>query len=157
MIYCITNFHKFESNNKLVALNILHIPYNIKKIRHAYKPKHNLNRENQLVFLMIDDGEKQHYLAVNKLPALLRGITSNNNADFYCLDFLHLFRAKNKLKNNKNICENHNYCQIEMPKQNNNVLKYNFREKSMKAPFVIYADLEFLLKKMSTRHNDPEK
>ena len=58
MIYCITNFHKFESNNKLVALNILHIPYNIKKIGHAYKPKHNLNRENQLVFLMIDDGEK---------------------------------------------------------------------------------------------------
>ena len=58
MIYCITNFHKFESNNKLVALNILHIPYNIKKIRHAYKPKHNLNRENQLVFLMIDDGGK---------------------------------------------------------------------------------------------------
>ena len=58
MIYCITNFHKFESNNKLVALNILHIPYNIKQIRHAYKPKHNLNRENQLVFLMIDDGEK---------------------------------------------------------------------------------------------------
>ena len=44
-----------------------------------------------------------------------------------------------------------------MPKQNNNVLKYNFREKSMKAPFVIYADLEFLLKKMSTHHNDPEK
>ena len=44
-----------------------------------------------------------------------------------------------------------------MPKQNNNVLKYNFREKSMKAPFVIYADLESLLKKMSTRHNDPEK
>lgn len=106
---------------------------------------------------MIDDGEKQHYPAVNKLPALLRGITSNNNGDFYCLDFRHSFRAKNKLKNNKNICENHNYCQIEMPKENNNVLKYNYREKSMKAPFVIYADLECLFKKMSTCHNDTEK
>ena len=34
-----------------------------------------------------------------------------------------------------------------MPKENNNVLKYNYREKSMKALFVIYADLECLLKK----------
>lgn len=44
-----------------------------------------------------------------------------------------------------------------MPKENNNVLKYNYREKSMKAPFVIYADLECLFKKMSTCHNDTEK
>ena len=27
---------KFESNNKLIALNILYVPYNIKEIRHAY-------------------------------------------------------------------------------------------------------------------------
>ena len=37
------------------------------------------------------------------------------------------------------------------------ILKYNRGEKSMRVPFVIYADLECLLEKMSTRHNDPEK
>ena len=30
-------------------------------------------------------------------------------------------------------------------------------KKSMKSSFIIYADLEPLLKKMSTRHNNPEK
>ena len=31
----------------------------------------------------------------------------------------------------------------------NNIIKYNHREKSMKLPFVKYADLECLLEKMS--------
>ena len=29
-----------------------------------------------------------------------------------------------------------------MPTKNNNIIKYNHREKSMKLPFVIYAHLE---------------
>ena len=36
---------KFESNNKSIALNILYVPYNTEKIRHAYKSKRNLIRE----------------------------------------------------------------------------------------------------------------
>ena len=31
---------KFESNNKLIALNILFVPYNTEEIRLAYKSKH---------------------------------------------------------------------------------------------------------------------
>ena len=42
------DWKKFELNNKSIALNILHIPYNTEKIRHAYKSKHNLNSENHL-------------------------------------------------------------------------------------------------------------
>ena len=44
-----------------------------------------------------------------------------------------------------------------MPKEDNKVLKYNQGEKSMKVPFIIYADLECLLEKMNTCHNNPEK
>ena len=44
-----------------------------------------------------------------------------------------------------------------MPKDNNKILKYNHEEKSMKAPPVVYADLECLLKKINTCHNNPEK
>ena len=34
-----------------------------------------------------------------------------------------------------------------MPTKNNYIIKYNHGEKSMKVPFVIYANLECLLKK----------
>ena len=47
----------YESNNKSIIHNILYIPYNTEKIKHAYKSKHNLNRENQENVLMITNGK----------------------------------------------------------------------------------------------------
>ena len=44
-----------------------------------------------------------------------------------------------------------------MPTKNNNIIKYNHGEKSMKLPFVIYADLECLLEKMNTCINNPNE
>ena len=44
-----------------------------------------------------------------------------------------------------------------MPEEYNKILKYNHGEKSMKVPFIIYADLESLLEKMRTRHNNSGK
>ena len=44
-----------------------------------------------------------------------------------------------------------------MPNENNKILKYNPREKSLKVPFIIYADLECLLLKINTCQNNPEK
>ena len=44
-----------------------------------------------------------------------------------------------------------------MPTKDNNIIKYNHREKSIKISFTIYADLECLLEKMSTSQNDPNK
>ena len=44
-----------------------------------------------------------------------------------------------------------------MPEEHNKILKYNQGEKSMKFPFIIYADLECLLKKIHIYHNNPEK
>ena len=43
------DWKKFESNNKSITLNILYVPYNTEKRRHAYKSKYNLTRENQVI------------------------------------------------------------------------------------------------------------
>ena len=103
---------------------------------------------------MITDGEKWHYLTVKNLPGLLKGITSTHEKDFYCLNCFHSYRTKNKLESHKKICENHDYCHVEIPTKDNNIIKYNHGEKSMKVPFIIYADLECLLEKMSTCINN---
>ena len=44
-----------------------------------------------------------------------------------------------------------------MPKEDNEILKYNHGENPMKFRFIIYADLESLLEKMNTCHNNPKK
>ena len=51
------DWNKFEVNNKNIALNILYVPYNTKKIEIVYKSKYNLIRDNQIILLMISNGE----------------------------------------------------------------------------------------------------
>ena len=61
---------------------------------------------------MISNEEKWHYLAVKKLSALLRGITSKHHGDFYCLNCFPSFAIKNKLESHKRVCENKYFCNV---------------------------------------------
>ena len=106
---------------------------------------------------MIGDGEKYHYLAVTNLSGLLQGNSSNHRGDFYCLNCFNSYTTKNKLKEHEEICNNHNSCCIEMPEWVIKILKHNPGEKSLKAPFAIYLDLECILKKLQSIQNNPEK
>ena len=106
---------------------------------------------------MITDFEKWHYLAVNSLSAIFREIRGNNHGDFYCLNCFQSYTTENKLKKHKKVCENHDYCYVEMPEEYNKVLKHNKREKSTRLPFIIIADLECLLENINICHNNPEK
>ena len=94
------DWKKFELNYE-VAINILYVSHNTRKIQVAYKSKNNLNCDKQVILLMITNGEKWHYLAVKNLPGLLRGITSTHKEDFYCLNCFHSYRTRNKLEVHK--------------------------------------------------------
>ena len=108
----IKDWKRFEKNNKTIALNILSVPHDEKTINLGYKSKCNRKRKNQVVLLMITDGKKRHYIALKSEPTddgfnrpirslsrLFRGITSNHDGDFYCLNCFHSFRTDNALKN----------------------------------------------------------
>ena len=113
------DWKKFELNNKSFALTVLYVPEGEKTIRHAYKSKYNLTRENQVILLMISDGEKWDYLTVRSLSALLKGITSKHKDDSYCLNCFHSFTSKKSLESHMKVCEDKDYCYIEMPKNVN--------------------------------------
>ena len=58
------------------------------------------------------NGSKQRRMASycsKRLPALLRGITSKQHGDFYCLNFLQSFAAENKRESHKKLCENRDF------------------------------------------------
>ena len=61
------------------------------------------------------------------------------------------------LKKHERLCDNNDYCNVEIPKQFNKTLKYDHWEKSLKTPFVIYADLECLLIKQDSYQNNPNE
>ena len=85
---------------------------------------------------------------VKGLAALLKGITSNHNGDFYCLNCFQSYRLENELKKHEKVFNDHDYCYVEMPNEDSKILKYNYGEKSLKAPTIIYADLKCLLEKI---------
>ena len=123
-----------------------------KKILHTNQ---NITKNvNQVVLLMITNGEKWHYISLKRvrtddgfnrptksLSRLFREITANNNGGFYRLNCLHSFWTDNAIKRHERLCENNDYCSVEIPTKFNKTLKYNHGEKSLRVPFVIYADL----------------
>ena len=65
---------------------------------------------------MIINGEKWLYLTVRSLSALLKGITSKHDGDYYCLNCFYSYRTKEALENMK-VYEDKDYYYIEMPKK----------------------------------------
>ena len=138
------DWRKFECNNKTIALNIFYVPYNTEQIRHAYKSKHNNERDTQVNLSMITDGTSNwHYLAVKR-------IKSNHSGDFYCLNCFHSYTTERKLRKHERICENNDFCYPKMPDEDNKILKYIPGKRSLKVPFIAFADLECLLRKINT-------
>ena len=73
---------------------------------------------------MISNQKKEswHYLAVKELSILLREITSKHHGNFHCLNCLHSFRTKNKLKYHEKVCKNKDFCGIVMSSEKDNIL-----------------------------------
>ena len=113
--------------------------------------------KKQVILLMITNSKKQHYLAVTDISALFQKISSNHDGDFYCLNCFSSYTTKNKLKEHEEICNNNDSCCIGMPSWTEKTLKYNPGEKSFKAPYTIYIDLERIFKKVQSSQNNPEK
>ena len=63
------------------------------------------------------------------------------------MDCFKVFRTKFKLEVRKKMCENHDYCYVQMPNEENKILEYKENQKPKKALFVIYSDFECSLEK----------
>ena len=72
----------------------------------AYISIHNSDHVNKIIVLMTPNGGQLYYLAVKKLAALFRGITSKHDDYFYCLNCLYLFRTKGKPESQRTVYEN---------------------------------------------------
>ena len=105
--------------------------------------------------MITDENNRWHYLTVKSLLKLFRVITSSHNGDFYCLNCFHSYRTLNRLKRHERVCNNHDYCCINMPKEHEKI-EYLPGEKSLKASFLVYIDLECLLKTILSCQNNSE-
>ena len=74
---------------------------------------------------MVTNGKKWQYIGLKSEPTddgfnrltrslsrLFRGVTSNHDGDFYCLNCLHSFRTDNALEKYERLCDNNDYCSV---------------------------------------------
>ena len=101
---------------------------------------------------MISNEEGWHQLPVK--ICIIKRITSKQHSGFYCLNCLHSFKTKNKLASHKNVCENEDFCNIIRPSEDTEILEFNQYQKSDKAPFIIYADVQYITEKIDRCKND---
>ena len=93
---------------------------------------------------------------MKKISALLRGTTSKKNGDFYCLNCLTPFRAKNKLEYHKKVCKNKDFSKVIVCYDNTKILEFHQYQKSDKAPFIIQAVFECMIGKIGGCKINPE-
>ena len=115
------------------------------QIRQGYISKHNSEGRRIVDVLIIRKNEKKHYVAIKRLPALLRGITSAHHGEFYCRNCLSGHRTKEAHDLHREVCKDNDFCHVEMPSKDS-YLSYSKAKHQMRHPFVIYVDTECLLK-----------
>ena len=101
----IEDWKRFEKSNPTIVLNCLYIKE--KEIHPPCISKTNSNYEEKKILITIPNDEKEscNYLAVKKLTALLRRITSKHHGHFYCSNCIHSFTTKNKLQIHEKVCK----------------------------------------------------
>ena len=89
------------------------------------KNKFKLRKRNNSVN---DSERRESRLALScseKLSTLLRGITSKDQGDFYCLNIVHSFGTENKIKSHEKVCKKKDFRGILMPLEKYNILEFN--------------------------------
>ena len=104
--------------------------------------------EDQMNVLLITDDKKKHYVLIKDFNALMYNQTKHKNKKHFCMYCLQCFSSERILANHVNNCLTINGNQaINMPKQGENILRFNNFHKQLPVPFVIYADFEAITKK----------
>ena len=105
--------------------------------------------EDQMNLLLITKDEKKHYVLIKDFNAFMYNQSKHKERKHFCMYCLQCFSSERILANHVNNSLTINGAQaIIMPKQGENILKFNNFHKQLPVPFVIYADFEAITKKV---------
>ena len=105
--------------------------------------------EDQMNLLLITKDEKKHYVLIKDFNAFMYNQSKQKERKNFCMYCLQCFSSERILANHVNNCLTINGAQAtDMPKQGENILKFNNFHKQLPVPFVIYADFEAITKKV---------
>ena len=106
--------------------------------------------------MLTKQGENTHYSYVKRLTALLYDQNRHNESKHFCERCLHGYKMRDLLERPKPECKGlmKSPTRTDMPKQGENKMSFTNYHKQMKAPYVVYADFECLVRNITTCEPD---
>ena len=141
----VSQIDRLERQNPNLAINVF--GWEGRVIVHRISEKGD---ETPRINLMLTtQGENSHYSYVKTLSALLYDQTKHNESKHFCERCLNCYRTKDFLERHKPECKGllKSPNRTETPKEGENKMAFTNFYKQMKAPYVVYADFECLVKK----------
>ncbi|WAQ98595.1 LOW QUALITY PROTEIN: hypothetical protein MAR_022968 [Mya arenaria] len=138
---------RFERQNATISVNVFGYENGDVYPRRISKHEHN----TCVNLLLIDDGENN----TTSMSRLLSAQSSKNeHTRHYCLRCLNSFISEDFLSKHKEYCDSIDAVKIEMPKKGS-TLNFKHVFKSMRVPFIVYADVEIFTLKLDTAQPYP--
>ena len=141
----IKQLNKIEKQNEI---NINVFGYAEKQPYPIYisKEKH----EDHMELLLITKDENKHYVLIKDFNKFMFNQTKHKNKKHFCMHCLQCFSSESVLNDHNGNCIQVNGTQaVKMPDKDNNILKFNNFHKQQAVSFVIYADFEAIIEKIS--------
>ena len=155
---------RFETQNPNISISV--VGYNKIDLVHPIKISKCTGCDYDIVLLLLKEAvkgengkieEKTHYTLVKNISALIASQKNNHEHKRHiCLNCFNSFNSPDSLNKHKEYCYNNECVKINMPPPGTFLRFKNFLH-SEKAPFVIYADFESLIKPMDNCDPDPNK
>ena len=143
----VNQIDRLEKQNPNLAINVF--GWEGRVIVHRISEK---GGEIPRINLMLTaQGENTHYSLVKRLTALLYDQNRHNESKHFCERCLRGYSRRDLLERHKPECKGllKSPTRTEMPKQGDNKMAFKNYYKQMKAPYVVYADFECVLKKIA--------
>ena len=142
---------KFERQNPTISINVFGYEESVYPLRVS-----KCEGREVVNLLLISDEEKRHYCLIKSMSRLLSSQSSTDEHTLhFCPRCLNHFTTQEKLATHKEYCSAHEAVKIEMPGEGTTLSFKNYN-RSMRVPFIVYADFESFIKPIDTCEPNPK-
>ena len=143
------NITKFEVRNR-IGINVLAL-----NGRTSYICRKGGDYDRTANLMIIEDGDKKHYVAIKSLERLLFMQNSKHKEhQHFCNNCLQGFKYAASRDDHYEYCRSNESVRIKMPTRNP-IVEYSNGQHQFKVPFVMYANFESILEPIQGVSNNP--
>ena len=135
----LNDINTFANHNSSISVNV----FDYENLVYPHRiSKHNYKRESTVNLLLISNYTKQHYCWIKDISKLLSLQTSKHgHVRHVCIRCLNTLNSKESVASRYEYRESHEAIKIELPEEGSKI-SFRNHNRSMRVPFIIYADFE---------------